>query len=119
MNLLGTVPKALGITGKIQMAASLDHSMWFYEPFDMSQPLLFVMQTQVASNGRGLVTGRFYSQKGRLLAVVVRLISAMSIAATPSLTLAPLTLLPQAQEGMVRARDDGPSSPTFNKASKM
>lgn len=90
MNLLGTVPKALGITGKIQMAASLDHSMWFYEPFDMSQPLLFFMQTQVSSNGRGLATGRFYSQKGTLLAVVVRLISAMSIAVTPSLTVAPL-----------------------------
>ena len=72
MNLLGTVSKALGNTRKIQMMASLDHSMWFYEPFDMSQPLLFFMQTQVSSNGRGLAMGRFYSQKGRLLAIVVR-----------------------------------------------
>ena len=73
MNLLGTVSKALGNTRKIQMMASLDHSMWFYEPFDMSQPLLFFMQTQVSSHGRGLAMGRFYSQKGRLLAIVVRL----------------------------------------------
>lgn len=71
MNLLGTVSKALGNTRKIQMMASLDHSMWFYEPFDMSKPLLFFMQTQVSSNGRGLAMGRFYSQEGTLLAIVV------------------------------------------------
>jgi acyl-CoA thioesterase 8 len=69
MNFLGTVPKALGVSRKIKMMASLDHSMHFYEPFDFHKPILFFMQTQVASNGRGLVIGRFYAQDGTLLAM--------------------------------------------------
>jgi acyl-CoA thioesterase 8 len=81
INLLGTVPRALGISRRIKMMASLDHSMHFYEPFDFTQPILFFMQCQVASNGRGLVIGRFYSQSGTLLATA-------------------------SQEGLVRPRDD-------------
>lgn len=72
INFLGTVSKALGVTRRIKMMASLDHSMHFYHPFNFHEPLLFFMQTQVASNGRGLVIGRFYSQEGTLLALVVR-----------------------------------------------
>ena len=71
MNLLGTVAKALGNSRRVAMMASLDHSMWFYEPFDFNKPLLFFMQCQVATNGRGLAMGRFYSEDGTLLAVVV------------------------------------------------
>lgn len=71
MNLLGTVAKALGNSRRVQMMASLDHSMWFYEEFDMNKPLLFFMQTQISSHGRGLAMGRFYSQQGKLLAIVV------------------------------------------------
>lgn len=81
INLLGTISKALGVTRRIKMMASLDHSMHFYEPFDFAQPILFFMQSQVASNGRGLVIGRFYSQSGILLAMA-------------------------SQEGVVRPRDD-------------
>lgn len=71
MNLLGTVAKALGNSRRVQMMASLDHSMWFYEDFDMNKPMLFFMQAQISSHGRGLAMGRFYSQEGKLLAIVV------------------------------------------------
>jgi hypothetical protein len=71
MNLLGTVAKALGNSRRVDMMASLDHSMWFYEPFDFNKPMVFFMQCQVSSQGRGLAMGRFYSEDGTLLAVVV------------------------------------------------
>jgi hypothetical protein len=115
MNLLGTVAKALGNTRKIQMMASLDHSMWFYETFDMNKPLLFFMQTQVSSHGRGLAMGRFYSQEGTLLAVVVSMmlqITKRKDVDHVSLTLDSLFhfLLhnPQSQEGLVRSGDARP-----------
>ncbi len=62
------------------MMASLDHSMWFYQPFEVHEWLLFIMQTQAASNGRGVAMGRIYREDGTLVAVV-------------------------AQEGLVRGRD--------------
>ncbi|TKY90563.1 hypothetical protein EX895_000561 [Sporisorium graminicola] len=68
--LLSTVPKALNNSRRIKMMASLDHSMWFYQPFEVHNWLLFVMQTQAASNGRGVVVGRIYREDGTLVAVV-------------------------------------------------
>ncbi|EPQ28846.1 uncharacterized protein PFL1_03649 [Pseudozyma flocculosa PF-1] len=67
--LLSTVAKALNNSRNIKMMASLDHSMWFYDTFDVSEWLLFVMQTQAASNGRGVVMGRIYRRDGTLVAV--------------------------------------------------
>ncbi|KAN0063035.1 acyl-CoA thioesterase [Thecaphora frezii] len=67
--LLSTVAKALNNSRHIKMMASLDHSMWFYDTFDVSDWLLFVMQTQAASNGRGVVMGRIYRRDGTLVAV--------------------------------------------------
>ncbi|PWZ02688.1 putative peroxisomal acyl-coenzyme A thioester hydrolase 1 [Testicularia cyperi] len=67
--LLSTVTKALNNSRTVKMMASLDHSMWFYQPFDVHEWLLFVMQTQAASNGRGVVVGRIYKQDGTLVAV--------------------------------------------------
>ncbi|SPC65388.1 probable peroxisomal acyl-coenzyme A thioester hydrolase 1 [Ustilago sp. UG-2017b] len=68
--LLSTVPKALNNSRGIKMMASLDHSMWFYQPFQVHDWLLFLMQTQAASNGRGVVIGRIYREDGTLVAVV-------------------------------------------------
>ncbi|KAK0538139.1 acyl-CoA thioesterase [Tilletia horrida] len=69
--LLSTVPKALGNSPNIGMMASLDHSMHFYESkFSANEWILFLMQTQAASNGRGVVLGRMYREDGTLIAVV-------------------------------------------------
>lgn len=43
--------------------------MHFYNAADASEWLLFVMETQAAGNGRGLVHGRIYRQDGTLAVV--------------------------------------------------
>jgi acyl-CoA thioesterase-2 len=48
--------------------ASLDHAMWFHQPFRMDQWLLHTMDSSAASGGRGLVRGRVFSEDGRLVA---------------------------------------------------
>lgn len=47
--LLSTVPKALNNSRRIRMMASLDHSMWFYQPFQVHEWLLFVVSHLIAS----------------------------------------------------------------------
>jgi acyl-CoA thioesterase II len=60
--------------------ASLDHAMWFERPFRADEWLLYSTHSPSASGGRGLATGRFYTQDGRQVCSVV-------------------------QEGMIRLRD--------------
>ena len=48
--------------------ASLDHVMWFHQPFRVDEWLLHVIDSPAASGGRGLVRGRFFTQSGRLVA---------------------------------------------------
>lgn len=48
--------------------ASLDHAMWFHQPFRADQWLLHTMDGQAAHGGRGLVRGRVFSEDGRLVA---------------------------------------------------
>jgi acyl-CoA thioesterase-2 len=60
--------------------ASLDHAMWFERPFRADEWLLYWTRSPSASGGRGLATGRFYTQDGRQVCSVV-------------------------QEGMIRLRD--------------
>jgi len=65
----------------INMVASLDHAMWFYDhDFDTGEWLLYSMDSPRAGLGRGTVMGCFYNQAGKLVAVA-------------------------AQEGVVRGRD--------------
>lgn len=48
--------------------ASLDHAMWFHQPFRVDGWLLHVIDSPAASEGRGLVRGRVFSEDGRLVA---------------------------------------------------
>ncbi len=48
--------------------ASLDHAMWFHQPFRVDDWLLHVMDGEVAHGGRGLVRGRIFTRDGRLVA---------------------------------------------------
>jgi acyl-CoA thioesterase-2 len=48
--------------------ASLDHAMWFHAPFRVDEWLLHVMDSQVASGGRGLARGRIFTRDGKLVA---------------------------------------------------
>ncbi len=48
--------------------ASLDHAMWFHEPFRVDDWLLHVIDSPAARGGRGLVRGRVFTRAGRLVA---------------------------------------------------
>ena len=48
--------------------ASLDHVMWFHQPFRADEWLLHVMDSPKAHGGRGLVRGSVYARDGRLVA---------------------------------------------------
>ncbi|GAB3905526.1 hypothetical protein GCM10029964_100910 [Kibdelosporangium lantanae] len=52
--------------------ASLDHAMWFHRPFRADEWVLYDCESPSASNARGLATGRFFAQDGRLIATVVQ-----------------------------------------------
>lgn len=49
---------------------SLDHSVWFHEPVDMREWLLFTRESPWASHGRGFVRGMIFNQAGKLVASV-------------------------------------------------
>jgi acyl-CoA thioesterase-2 len=48
--------------------ASLDHAMWFHEPFRVDEWLLHVIDSPAARGARGLVRGRVFTRSGRLVA---------------------------------------------------
>ena len=48
--------------------ASLDHVMWFHQPFRIDEWLLHVIDSPVAHGARGLVRGRVFTRGGALVA---------------------------------------------------
>lgn len=47
---------------------SLDHSLWFFRPIDLSQWVLMDLIPESVAAGRGMYSGRIYDQDGQLLA---------------------------------------------------
>jgi acyl-CoA thioesterase-2 len=84
MRLLGTA--ALLHPGEPVQWASLDHALWFLRPFRADEWLLYDQASPSASNGRTFNEGRITDLQGRLVATVV-------------------------QEGLMRARREGPAGP--------
>ncbi|HWI30378.1 MAG TPA: acyl-CoA thioesterase II [Microbacterium sp.] len=52
--------------------ASLDTALWWHRPGRADEWLLYVQESPSASSGRGLATGRLYSQGGDLVASVAQ-----------------------------------------------
>jgi acyl-CoA thioesterase-2 len=52
--------------------ASLDHAMWFHRAFRVDEWLLYDQVSPSASGGRGLATGRLFTDDGRLVTSVVQ-----------------------------------------------
>ncbi len=52
--------------------ASLDHVMWFHQPFRVDEWLLYVLDSPAAHGGRGLARGRVFTQEGKLVASVMQ-----------------------------------------------
>jgi acyl-CoA thioesterase II len=48
------------------MSASLDHCMWFHQPFRADEWLLYDMDSPIAAGGRGLARGFLFDRQGRL-----------------------------------------------------
>lgn len=58
--------------GEKIISLSLDHSMWFHKPFKADEWLLFVIESPIASNGRGFNIGRMYTRSGELVVSVAQ-----------------------------------------------
>jgi acyl-CoA thioesterase II len=68
LTLLGSVVARHDMsTTEVQMA-SLDHAMWFHQPFRADDWLLYECWSPAASGGRGLAQGRFFTRDGVLVA---------------------------------------------------
>lgn len=52
--------------------ASLDHSMWFHRDGRADEWVLYAQDAISGQSNRGLATGRFFDQQGRLLATVAQ-----------------------------------------------
>ncbi len=68
LTLLGSVVARHDMSSAYVQMASLDHAMWFHQPFRADEWLLYQCYSPAASGGRGLATGRFYTTDGRLIA---------------------------------------------------
>jgi acyl-CoA thioesterase-2 len=54
------------------VTASLDHSMWFHRQGRADAWILYVQEASSLQSNRGLVSGQFFDQEGRLLATVAQ-----------------------------------------------
>jgi acyl-CoA thioesterase-2 len=54
------------------IGASLDHALWFHRPFRADEWFLYDCTSPSASGGRGLASGRMFTQDGRHIASAVQ-----------------------------------------------
>jgi len=52
--------------------ATVDHSMWLHKDFRLDDWLLYAVESPVASDGRGLVRGLFFTREGKLVASTIQ-----------------------------------------------
>lgn len=62
------LPHGVSWTDPDLQVASLDHVMWFHQPFRIDEWVLHVMDSPKAAGARGLVRGRVFTRDGRLVA---------------------------------------------------
>lgn len=74
MSLLGTcaLPHGLSWARGEMRSASLDHTVWFHEPFRADEWLLYATDSPWSGNGRGFNRGRIFTRDGRLVASVAQ-----------------------------------------------
>jgi acyl-CoA thioesterase-2 len=72
MQLLGTATQPHGKsfwTGQLKLA-SLDHALWFHEPFRADEWLLYATESPWSGGSRGFARGQIFDRSGRLVASV-------------------------------------------------
>ena len=74
MNLFETAmrPHAMFWSTPGLQSASLDHAVWFHQPFDFNEWLLFIEDSPIAHSARGFVRASVWSRDGRLVASVAQ-----------------------------------------------
>ena len=74
MTLLGTcaLPHGLSWARGEVVSASLDHAVWFHEPFRADAWLLYATDSPWSGGGRGFNRGRIFTRDGRLVASVAQ-----------------------------------------------
>ncbi|MCG8316778.1 MAG: acyl-CoA thioesterase II [Pseudomonadales bacterium] len=72
--LLGTgmMPHGLSFASPSVHAASLDHALWFHQPFRVDEWLLYDMESPTASNARSFNRGLIYNRQGQLVVSAVQ-----------------------------------------------
>ncbi len=66
------VPHGVALMGPDVQAASLDHTIWFHQPFRADEWWLYDQHAPFAGGGRGLALGRIFTQDGTLAATVAQ-----------------------------------------------
>jgi acyl-CoA thioesterase-2 len=62
------LPHGVGWHTRGMQVASLDHVMWFHEPFRADEWLLYAIESPKAHGARGLVRGKVFTRDGKLVA---------------------------------------------------
>ena len=65
-------PHGISVRNKNLRMATIDHSMWFHHDFRLDEWLLYEVESNVASDGRGLVRGKFFTRDGKLVATTIQ-----------------------------------------------
>jgi len=65
-----SMPHREELNAKKTFFTSLDHALWFHRDFDISEWLLYVLDSPSASNSRGFSRGSIFNSKGTLIASV-------------------------------------------------
>jgi acyl-CoA thioesterase-2 len=62
----------LAVQDKSLLLATIDHAMWFHQPFKFDDWLMYEMESPFSGNGRALVQGKIYNKEGVLVASSVQ-----------------------------------------------
>ena len=65
-------PHGLSFLSEDVQVVTIDHSMWFHHDFRLDEWLLYAVESSVASDGRGLVKGQFFTRDGKLVASTIQ-----------------------------------------------
>lgn len=71
---LSTALQAHGLAAqdKSLRMATIDHAMWFHQPFRFDDWLLYQMESPFSGNARALVQGKIYNKNGTLVATSIQ-----------------------------------------------
>lgn len=66
------IPHGLSVFAPEIQSASLDHALWFHEPFRADDWLLYAQESPFAGHSRGFARGSIFTRDGRLIASVAQ-----------------------------------------------